>query len=380
MNRKIFTLIFIIIFSQLKNLSSQTVQATIIKSDANCVTIFAQPSLAISDPLSNIVFSISVPDQDPNNNPSTTTTFAVTNMKIDDSNPAPYVSNGRYYIDFNIVQDGQPPSLAWDANSQNEIATICFGSNNNTAEPVQLNSLSDYGQNGYTTWYFELQGSGDITDSAPFYSTATSNATNSTNSFVQTSETVNLPIKLQSFSASKYNNAASLLNWVSSSEVNASHIEVERSDDAILWDKIGTVEAKGNYNTTSYYKFIDEALPLSRGSNNEFYYRLKLVDNDGSTDYSEIRSVNFDHGHITDLSIYPNPAVDRVNVEMSTTNYDSPTTKLHIFDMTGKLVMKQDISTNGISPVDISTLSMAVYTFKVNYDNKEINKKIVKTE
>lgn len=189
-----------------------------------------------------------------------------------------------------------------------------------------------------------------------------------------------LPIKLESFTASKFSNAASQLHWVSSSEVNASHIEVERSSDGTSWETLGSVETKGGYNVRSTYEYLDEALPLSRGAQNIFYYRLKLVDLDGATEYSEIRSVTFDHNHITELSVYPNPAVDQIYVEMSTTNYESTTTKLNIFDVAGRLVKSQTISTNGINQVDISTLARSMYTLKVNYDNQEINKKIVKVD
>jgi len=43
---------------------------------------------------------------------------------------------------------------------------------------------------------------------------------------------------------------------------------------------------------------LDTEVPLYlRDANKTFYYRLNMVDNDGSQEYSEVRVVRFDQEH-----------------------------------------------------------------------------------
>ncbi len=80
---------------------------------------------------------------------------------------------------------------------------------------------------------------------------------------------------------------------------------MERSPDAAGWIKLGEVAAQGTSNALTDYSFTDIA-PLP-GTN---YYRLKMVDTDGSFTHSRIESLVFDDSGT--LTVYPNPvAIDR---------------------------------------------------------------------
>jgi hypothetical protein len=107
-----------------------------------------------------------------------------------------------------------------------------------------------------------------------------------------------LPVKLASFKVTKEGDAVSQLNWVTTEEVNASHFDVERSADSGNWKVIGTEQSHGNSTANNVYNFTD-ATPLG-GVN---YYRLKMVDADGTFAHSTIQSVTM--GEV--VRVYPNP-------------------------------------------------------------------------
>ncbi|MCC6635518.1 MAG: hypothetical protein IT251_08450 [Chitinophagaceae bacterium] len=90
-----------------------------------------------------------------------------------------------------------------------------------------------------------------------------------------------LPIRLSSFSISKNNNIF-YLNWKTAEELNSDYFEVERSYDGKTFEFVGSVIAKG---FASGYSFMDDSKP---NVNSSIYYRLKMVDKDGSFMYSKI--------------------------------------------------------------------------------------------
>ena len=106
-----------------------------------------------------------------------------------------------------------------------------------------------------------------------------------TSNFVSRNST--LPVTLSDFRAIKQNNAASL-QWFTNMEQNSQSFIIERSADGKNFTAIGSVRAAGNSNSRKAYSY-DDAAPL-KGNN---YYRLKQVDLDGKSAYSEIRTLNF---------------------------------------------------------------------------------------
>ena len=79
---------------------------------------------------------------------------------------------------------------------------------------------------------------------------------------------------------------AVLLVWRTGVEVNLSSFQVQRSTNGTAFYTIGDVEPTGSY---SEYQYLDNN--LLKQSIKIYYYRLKLVDNNGSVTYSEIREV-----------------------------------------------------------------------------------------
>ncbi len=112
-----------------------------------------------------------------------------------------------------------------------------------------------------------------------------------------------LPVRLVSFSAQQLDGQVQL-KWQSASEENTSHFDVERSADGQQFDPLLTKKAQGNSAALVSYNAIDNS-PLSGTS----YYRLKMVDLDGTFEYSNIVAV---HAEGTVLvRPYPNPCNGR---------------------------------------------------------------------
>jgi hypothetical protein len=101
-----------------------------------------------------------------------------------------------------------------------------------------------------------------------------------------------VPLKLTSFTAVYENNMAKL-NWVTSFEQNLLNFIIEKSYDGLLWEQLGIVTAK-NEILGSQYHFND--INVFPGKN---YYRLKMVNTDGSAEYSGIKLISANKTGIT---------------------------------------------------------------------------------
>jgi len=126
-----------------------------------------------------------------------------------------------------------------------------------------------------------------------------------------------LPIELGEFNVQAENDGADLL-WTTMSEKNNRYFAVERSTDAKNFDSIGRVNGAGTSLVGHSYSYFDSGPP--KGT---IYYRLRQVNSDGSSEYSEIRVIKLqtnDAGKSTVYSVFPNPATDYIVFSSSESN------------------------------------------------------------
>lgn len=101
-------------------------------------------------------------------------------------------------------------------------------------------------------------------------------------------ETTTLPLNLLSFKAQNTINGNQLI-WKTSLEHNFSHFEIERSENGEKFSKIASV----NGTKAEQYEYLDERrVGAGMGTTKFSYYRLKMVDMDGSANYSKKVLVN----------------------------------------------------------------------------------------
>lgn len=116
-----------------------------------------------------------------------------------------------------------------------------------------------------------------------------------------------LPVDLTSFTGSCEKNQT-VLEWVTSTEINNDFFTVEQSSDGIAYSEAAIVQGAGNSNVNNYYK------TELKSSEENTYFRLKQTDYDGQFSYTESIYVRCDEDiHVTD--IYPNPATNEIFVK-----------------------------------------------------------------
>jgi putative IMPACT (imprinted ancient) family translation regulator len=179
--------------------------------------------------------------------------------------------------------------------------------------------------------------------------------------------TFTLPVKYNAFTAVSKNEAVSV-NWVTESEVNNSHYEVERSFDGIKFSTIGTVVA----NSKKEYEFNDASNLLKE--NTIAYYRLKQVDVDGTYSYSSILSVRFKIYADIKMHISPNPFVETVSTRFIAT--EKGKAEIRIMNVKGQVVSKKIINIvkgyNNIQIDGLSNLSNGIFVASLIVNNKSI--------
>ena len=147
-----------------------------------------------------------------------------------------------------------------------------------------------------------------------------------------------LPVKLSNIRAFEKQQGIQI-DWTAYQEDNLNRYQVERSADGQSFMPIGEVAAR-NLVIESNYSFFD-ANPLP-GVN---FYRLKNIDMDGKSGYSNVVKVNLDK-NIKGFTLYPNPVrnglVSFQSSDLSKGNYS-----VNIFNANGQQVYSQRFNHSG---------------------------------
>ncbi|MFN5181975.1 MAG: T9SS type A sorting domain-containing protein [Bacteroidota bacterium] len=139
-----------------------------------------------------------------------------------------------------------------------------------------------------------------------YYIAMDGNAGSNCHFTVSGSNIVPLPIELLSFDAILQSHDKVELRWVTSSELNNNFFTVQRTEDGLEFEDIGSLPSaavNGNSSTNLNYTLFDNN-PLPGVS----YYRLKQTDLNGTSSYSAIRKITIEPSDELDLTIQPNPS------------------------------------------------------------------------
>jgi hypothetical protein len=156
-----------------------------------------------------------------------------------------------------------------------------------------------------------------------------------------------LPANDLKFAAVK-NGQSVELKWSTGSEKNTLRFDVMHSVNGREFNKVGEVTASQNSFSTRSYSFT-HATPAN-GTN---YYRLKLVDADGKTGFSDIRQLSFDK---IGFAVSPNP----VKASFTVSNPFGRNAVLVIKNAGGATVLKQDVGLYQ-STVNVNQLAAGIY-------------------
>lgn len=187
--------------------------------------------------------------------------------------------------------------------------------------------------------------------------------------FFLVNQQVALPLTLLSFSGQFVQNKVQL-QWRTTAEQNTFHFEIQRSLNGSDFTSIGTVTAAGNSTSEHNYNFTD----VSPGEIN--YYRLKMVDNDGRFEYSQViiikRSGDDQALHVT------NPFTSQLKLYFVKPLRGDIMLQLLAGD--GRSVLQRKLTLSGQLSVviDLPILANGEYFLALMTDNKRYLKKLVK--
>ena len=176
-----------------------------------------------------------------------------------------------------------------------------------------------------------------------------------------TPDEVPLPLSLISFTGSLINCEAEI-SWSTAYEKDIQKIVLEKGRTGEKFEALETFNGKGsNDETLTIYNYTDKSL------RNLSYYRLKIINTDGSFRFSNIITVKADC--ITGINVdhlYPNPTTDKITYEVSTEFKGNAV--ISILDMHGKEMLNMttsfEIGTQ-VQALDLTKLSAGVYYIKV---------------
>jgi hypothetical protein len=201
---------------------------------------------------------------------------------------------------------------------------------------------------------FEIQVPVGMTDGRHYLFIRTRNATGKWSLFERDDFTVDgsLPVTGMELTAKAAADQMALLKWFTYTEINNSHFDVERSANAIQFEKIGEVKGSGTTSETMHYQFVDR-YPLP-GMN---YYRLRQIDYDGKPASSRIVYLMFGAdptGHI----LYPNPAVDFVNLKYTGEQRE---VLVRVYNSSGQCLKSDIYKTSEQIQMDVRTMETGIY-------------------
>ncbi len=141
--------------------------------------------------------------------------------------------------------------------------------------------------------------------------------------------------------------------------------------DGRTWNNISKVQGKALNTLGAEYSYLDMNIPLPRATASTVYYRLKMVDNDGVYEYSDIRTVGFESQAI-DIEVYPNPTANVIRVDS-----EFPVTHVSVFNVDGKLVIDQDYLD---AEIDLKQMNSGLYRVVITTEAGQFVKSIIKIE
>jgi len=164
------------------------------------------------------------------------------------------------------------------------------------------------------------------------------------------STTVALPIILSAFTVTG-KDCRAVLSWRTATEQNAAGFDIQQSINGIDYTSLAYISAKRS--PSDYALNVDQ-------DTRQAWYRLRMVDQDGSSIYSPIAGVSLDCNH-EGLEIYPNPPDPGAIVTAKLTSpVNRGTTTLQVFDMNGGAVYSINVQVNeGVNSYALPTAAWA---------------------
>lgn len=186
---------------------------------------------------------------------------------------------------------------------------------------------------------------------------------------VSITENQPLPVTIKSFTGNQSDDKNILLNWQVAAEVNLTKYIIERSNNRVNFNVLAAVTAT-QLNT---YQYLDVNSQV--GIN---YYRLKLVNKDGSFSYSATVTVLVTTNQLL-LHLSPNPVLDVLQITFKKATNEQAS--INIINSIGQVVkaIKITYANQGNISVSVKELTVGLYTVQLlNNDKQIVSQKMIK--
>jgi len=196
-------------------------------------------------------------------------------------------------------------------------------------------------------------------------------ASNITTTYPWAENSSTLPVELVEFKA-KCEPNFTLIQWTTASEINNDYFQLERSMNGFAFEPVLQIEGAGNSNGIVKYTVDDNRFE------HVVYYRLKQVDFDGTTHFSNIISASCDDQNDFYMSIQNESDQGFINATFSSIPGNSYTVRM--VDVHGKTIYTTDIISDGqIVNLSIETnvFSSGIYVIHVSSSLNNHSQKIM---
>lgn len=170
-----------------------------------------------------------------------------------------------------------------------------------------------------------------------------------------------LPVRLTAFDTKLDNNNVDL-TWKTAEELNFSHFIIERSTDGANYKEIAMVfaDAKESGSEYEYHDVVGNHL------SGLIYYRLKMVDRDGTAKYSKVRIVKFgDKNSMVNVTAYPNPTTNELRITIPS-SWQNRTVTYEMISLNG-VIVKQQVNQHAsqTETIEVSSLQAGNYMVRL---------------
>lgn len=184
-----------------------------------------------------------------------------------------------------------------------------------------------------------------------------------------------VPVQLISFTAewTDESKTDAALQWITASESNNSHFDIERSIDGIVFYKIGSQAGAGSSHSKKQYDYDDD---LSNVVTDVFYYRLKQVDFDQEYAYTKVCRLERNPQHQI-VILYPNPFESTITLK---TTHFTGTSTIDVADFSGRKLKTLQINSDYENQLEIplTDLLHGTYYLTITNDNYKKTYPIIK--
>ncbi|MEL6925971.1 MAG: GEVED domain-containing protein, partial [Bacteroidota bacterium] len=164
------------------------------------------------------------------------------------------------------------------------------------------------------------------------------------------------------------------LEWMSNTGFKNDYFIVERSADGVHFEPLLQQDNEGiEWEARTYHHYDTEPM---EGMN---YYRLQLVQKDGTVQYTKVHEVKFPL--LDDFTIFPNPAGDYIHLDLSRYQKNGRAVDINMYNELGHRVYQEHLPevSSRLHRIDLRSYTNGIYYIHIDAGVKPIGKKLVIT-